>query len=1054
MNHVPMNPPASSNTCPKCGVRLPSQVACVCPVCLIDSTESHACLFASESLQLPYRLGPYLLVSKLGEGGMGVVFEAEHEESGRRLALKILKEFVGDERERKRFLREGELASTIDHPHSVYIFGTEEIDGLLVIAMELATAGTLRDEVRSRGPLPIREAVDRILEVLSALEVAHSKGVLHRDIKPANCFLDVAGRTLIGDYGLSISPLRHRNAEPLTQSGSFIGTPSYCAPEQIRGLSLDARADFYSLAGTLYFLLSGKSPVETYSSVEAIAAALEGRIPCIREQRPEVPKELAAVLTRALHPSPEKRFQDHAAFRQALLPWSSQAPAPAPVGVRFLAGLADFTLLGIGISVTYASMADADGAGLGWREGLIALLFLSVGVFWECLGGASPGKWLLGLRLAVPGGGPAPASKVLLRAALFAGILFAVSFFWIGLQSGLMRVFLGDPSSIKAKAEFGSSMSQGGIMEGPFLTLLSAFLLLALLVPISWYFALFRRMGRDPEHAALHDRLTGLRVVVRPASPVPMVVPEAFPVPLADLEAAVYLDQWGPISVGPMLENGLRLGLDPVLHRGVLLEKQSLEVSQARKWGARATRLRWLQSVRDPEGSFWNVWQAPSGSPLIALPDFGEIPWHAVLEWMRQIAHETSEAAKEGTLPGRLSLEHVWITADLRAILLDFPWRRPVSESEEPPASGARSPLQESLHLLSEMAECCPPWRRPLHSDALFESLQTASIERFTHLLGLLEVLRKKKTALSRKMRECVTLVPFLVLLSLSLLNGHWARVRQEEKWEKAFPGLPPLPRVLNEMGAFYPTTPSLQKTVNFTTTAAFGTNTVIPWVPHFSYTVCVVGPGTPESTALSTHIRGHYSSLFREPEGLETRALRIPERDETMLRGLVGAYRELPAPDAESLAEADRFIQAFLQRPWLGVPLGWGMIQQLFTLSYSLGVLLKAASLLQLLSILVWGSPLLMRLTGITCVSRSQRPAGRFRMIARWALGWIPTLSIHGALLAAAFGLLAHPSLGISPLVPLLAAPLLGLVAVGTLLLPKNRGLLDRLAGTWKIDR
>lgn len=172
------------------------------------------------------------------------------------------------------------------------------------------------------------------------------------------------------------------------------------------------------------------------------------------------------------------------------------------------------------------------------------------------------------------------------------------------------------------------------------------------------------------------------------------------------------------------------------------------------------------------------------------------------------------------------------------------------------------------------------------------------------------------------------------------------------------------------------------------------------------------------------------------------------------MLRQLVNACRELPAPDAESLAEADRLIQAFLQRPWLGVLVGRGMQQQLLTLSYSLGILLLAASVLQLLSILVWGSPLLMRLTGITCVSRSRRPAGRFRMIARWALGWIPTLGIHGALLAAAFGLLAHPSPGISPLVPLLGAPLLGLVAVGTLLLPKNRGLLDRLAGTWKIDR
>ena len=137
---------------------------------------------------LPCVFGGYRLMKKLGAGGMGIVYEAEELESGRRLALKVLNQSLDNEEQRQRFLREGRLAATIDHPSSVYVFGTEEIEGVPVIAMELAEGGTLRDELKRRGIMPVRDAVDAILGIIDGLEAAHAKGVLHRDMKPSNCW--------------------------------------------------------------------------------------------------------------------------------------------------------------------------------------------------------------------------------------------------------------------------------------------------------------------------------------------------------------------------------------------------------------------------------------------------------------------------------------------------------------------------------------------------------------------------------------------------------------------------------------------------------------------------------------------------------------------------------------------------------------------------------------------------------------------------------------------------------------------------------------------------
>src|SRR5262245_29063674 len=190
---------------------------------------------------------------------MGAVYEAEHLDTNRRVALKILNHSLPTAADRARFLREGQLAASINHPNSVYVFATEEIAGTLVIVMELATGGTLKDIVGAHGPMAPAAAVDAILQVMDGLEAAAATGVLHRDVKPSNCFLDSHDTIKIGDFGLSLATPTQEETR-LTLSGTVLGTPAFAPPEQIRGGSLDVRSDLYSTGATLYYLLTGQPP--------------------------------------------------------------------------------------------------------------------------------------------------------------------------------------------------------------------------------------------------------------------------------------------------------------------------------------------------------------------------------------------------------------------------------------------------------------------------------------------------------------------------------------------------------------------------------------------------------------------------------------------------------------------------------------------------------------------------------------------------------------------------------------------------------------------------
>src|ERR1043166_409827 len=202
------NTPSAKRKCVGCGAELSGHAPSnLCPKCLLKlAMETQPGTGPAGTVLLPgtrtksrglpqpgEQLGHYSIIRLLGAGGMGAACEAEDLESGRRVALKVLSHTLDTPEARERFFREGRLAASINHPNSVYVFGTEEIGGTPVIAMELVAGGTLQEVVRKRGPLPVREAVDCVLQIVAGLDAAQRLGILHRDIKPSNCFQDTDG---------------------------------------------------------------------------------------------------------------------------------------------------------------------------------------------------------------------------------------------------------------------------------------------------------------------------------------------------------------------------------------------------------------------------------------------------------------------------------------------------------------------------------------------------------------------------------------------------------------------------------------------------------------------------------------------------------------------------------------------------------------------------------------------------------------------------------------------------------------------------------------------
>lgn len=263
-------------------------------------------------------LGPYQILSLLGAGGMGDVYLAKDTRLGRRVAVKLLPEYLTDDDSRvRRFKREARAASSLNHPNLITIYEIGQAEGRYFIAMEFVEGKTLRELIQA-GRRELHESLRIASEVAGALAKAHQIGIVHRDIKPENIMLDADGRVKILDFGLAKQSVTSENSDAAvsaventrTVPGMIMGTTSYMSPEQARGLSVDSRTDIWSLGIVLYEMVSGGVPFPGSTRAHVLVAILDRELPLLTETFPPAAREeLQKVLNRALAKDPAARHQ-------------------------------------------------------------------------------------------------------------------------------------------------------------------------------------------------------------------------------------------------------------------------------------------------------------------------------------------------------------------------------------------------------------------------------------------------------------------------------------------------------------------------------------------------------------------------------------------------------------------------------------------------------------------------------------------------------------------------------------------------------------------------
>jgi hypothetical protein len=606
-------------------------------------------------------VGHYRIERLLGRGGMGEVYEAEHLEHGRRIALKVLSTQLSEAIDRDQFLREGQLAAAVNHPHVVYIYGSEDIGGMSAIAMELLPGGTLKERVDNQGPLASIEAVDAILQVVSGLDAAYEAGVLHRDIKPSNCFVDADGTVKVGDFGLAIP------AEPLpfTTTTTIRATPQFASPEQLGGNKLDVTSEIYAVGATLYYLLTGRPPFDDRDLMALLSRIATAVPPSPCDVLPEIPKPLAGVVLQCLAKSPAHRPASYRVLASMLAPFGSTITTPAPLGMRFAAYVIDTffaIVLPMNILLATVLLLPRPSSVFGAQSVLAALVAVSYFAITEGVWGASMGKALCGFRVVtVSENSSAPGFP----RALFRSLVFVVPA-W--LASGLVLWMAGLVYSMQGRNAVAGTTVVFVVRT-----------------------ALFVTARRANGFAGIHEWASCTRTVVKSAIKMPGVLPHT----VGTIEAPA-----GPIWVGPYRlvepstpQTSGAVGYDDRLRRTVWVRfpgADAAPVAHVRRILRRPTRPRWLAGQR-ASALAWDAYEHVPGQPFTSLLRRAR-SWVTVRGWLCDLAEEMQAGLRDGSLPV-LELNRVWIKDDGRACLLD--WLAPNDRAE----LAASSPPQQAVNL-------------------------------------------------------------------------------------------------------------------------------------------------------------------------------------------------------------------------------------------------------------------------------------------------------------------------------------------------------------------